>query len=152
MAGSALLPPSGAPRPLHVLVDTNVVLDLFLRREPWLTQAQPLWDARDAGRVYAHLSASVVTDIFYICRRQVGIDEARRAVEFCLRGFTIVTIDRSVLEAAFALQGNDFEDNVQIACAQSAGLDLIITRDAVDYQHSPVPAIAPPDIAKHLAP
>ena len=35
--------------PLRVLVDTSVLLDLTLSREPWFTEARPLWDARDAG-------------------------------------------------------------------------------------------------------
>jgi hypothetical protein len=64
---------SPPPRPLRVLADTNVVLDQLLRREPWFTEAQPFWQARDAGQVIAYLPSSVLTDIFHISRRQVGV-------------------------------------------------------------------------------
>ncbi len=49
-----------------------------------------------------------------------------------------------------ALPGSDFEDNLQIACAQAAGLDLIVTRDAAGFTHATLPVVAPPDIAQYL--
>lgn len=144
---------SGATSPgLHVLVDTNVVLDLLLMRQPWLTDAQPMWEAHDAGRLHAYLLASVLTDIFYICRKQVGVERARQAVEACLRGLIIVAVDRPLIASAIALPGSDFEDNVQIACAQSAGLDLIVTRNIIDFAHSPITVVEPTAVVNHLPP
>jgi predicted nucleic acid-binding protein len=144
-----------APPILRALIDTNVILDLLLRREPWVTDAQPLVDAQDVGRVTVYLPTSALTDIFYISRRLVGIDHAFEAVDRCLEDFVIVPVDRALAEAARRLPGNDFEDNVQIACAQAAGLDLIITRDTRDvagFRHSPIPAIKPAAIVGYLAP
>lgn len=134
----------------HVLVDTNVVLDLVLAREPWATQAKPLWDARDAGKLITYLPASVLTDIFYICRKQIGVDRAKVVIEECLRRFVILTVDLVLMRTALSLPGSDFEDNVQIACAQSAALDLIVTRNTADFTHSPVPALDPPALIARL--
>jgi predicted nucleic acid-binding protein len=135
---------------IRVLLDTNVALDLFLNREPWLTQARPLWNARESGQLIACLSASAVTDIFYISRKQVGVERAKQVVEVCLQGFEIVPVDLAVLQTALTLQGNDFKDNVQIACAIARGIDLIVTRDVQGFQHSSVSAIEPSAIADHL--
>jgi predicted nucleic acid-binding protein len=140
-----------------VLLDTNVVLDLLLRREPWINQMQPLIEARDAGRVIAYLPASVLTDIFYISRRIVGITRAFEAVDRCLEDFALLALDRTVLAAARQLPGSDFEDKVQedkvqIACAIAARLDLIVTRNTADFIHSPVPAIEPREVVRYLAP
>ena len=132
--------------PLHALIDTNVVLDLLLARQPWLGAAQPLWAARDAGRLFAYLTASALTGIFSICRKQVGIERAKQAVELCLQGFSILKVDRDILVAALALAGSDFEDNVQIACAHVAGLDYIVTRNLADCAHSPIRPIDPPGL------
>ncbi len=141
-----------APGPvLRVLADTSVVLDLLLARQPWLSQAQPMWDARDAGRLFVHLPASALTDIFYICRKQVGRERALQATEACLQGFAIVAVDRSIVEAALSLPGKDFEDNIQIACAQAAGLDLIVTRNTADFAQSPVPAVEPLAVISRLS-
>lgn len=137
-------------RPLRVLVDTNVVLDQLLQREPWHTAAQPFWQARAAGRLVAYLPATTITDIFYIGCRHAGLAPARQAVERCLREFGLLPVYRAVLEATLALPGPDVEDNVQIACTQLAGLDLTVTRDTADFRHAPMPAVEPPAIVGYL--
>ncbi len=149
---SAVHPAGASPQasPLRVLADTNVLLDLLLARQPWLNQARPMWNAYDAGRLSIYLPASVLTDIFYICRKQVGVAHARQAVETCLHGFTVIAVDRTIVEAALALPGNDFEDNVQIACTQSAALDLIVTRNTTDFAHSSAPAVEPSTVVSRL--
>ena len=140
------------PPPLRVLVDTNVVLDLLLQRDPWYSQCQAFWQARDAGRLVAYLPASVLTDIYYISRRIVGNDLAHQIVTRCIREFGLLALYRGILEAALALPGTDFEDNVQIACANAAHLDFIVTRNIADFRQSPIQALEPPDLVKRLAP
>ena len=135
---------------VRALVDTNVAIDLVLARQPWLAAAQPLWDARDAGLVVVYLPGSVVTDIFYIVRRQADIATAFAAIDLVLGAFGLLTIDAPLLQQARALPGNDFEDNLQIACAINAQLDVIVTRNLADFQLSPVPAIDPPQITAYL--
>lgn len=130
-------------QPIRVLVDTNVVLDLLLQREPWLTDAKPFWDARDDGSVFVYLLASIVPDVYYVCRKQVGKDRALNAVQTCLTGFEIVPVDLALLQQALGMTGPDFEDNVQIACAQMAALDYIVTRNPTDFRDSPIPVVEP---------
>jgi hypothetical protein len=50
----------------------------------------------------------------------------------------ICTVDKSILESAFASNLNDFEDAVQIACPLANNVDAIITRDAKDFADAPV--------------
>jgi hypothetical protein len=97
-----------------------VALDWLLDRKPWADAAQPLWDARDAGHVVAYLPASVLTDSFYIVRRQTDIPTAFAAVDRAFAAFGLVAVDAPLLQQARALPGADFEDNVQIACAMNA--------------------------------
>lgn len=136
-----------AAQPIRVLVDTNAVLDVQLAREPWASQAKPLFDARDAGRAILYLPASVLTDIYYICRKQVGPDRAKAIVEECLQRFVVLTVDRTVIEDALRASGPDFEDNVQVICALRIAADIIATRNAQDFAQSPIPAVEPLDIA-----
>ncbi len=48
------------------------------------------------------------------------------------------------------MAGPVFEDNVQIACAQTAGVDFIVTRDPSGFAHSPLPVLAPTDVPSRL--
>jgi predicted nucleic acid-binding protein len=143
---------NAAPRALRALADTNVVLDQLLQREPWYSEAQSLWHARDSGGIVLYVPASTLTDIFYIGRRLVGLERAREAVGHCLDQLGIIPVDRAVLQAALLVPGPDFEDNVQIACAQVASLDLIVTRNAGDFRHATVPVVAPAAVAGYRLP
>jgi len=98
----------------------------------------------------AYLPASVLTDIFYICRKQIGVDRAKAVIEECLRRFVILTVDLALMQTALSLPGADFEDNVQIACAQSAALNFIVTRNTADFTYSPIPALDPPTLIIRL--
>lgn len=115
-----------------------------------MPEAAEVWAACETGLLHGHLQASAVTDIFHIVRRTAGITGAGEAVDACLSVFTIVPIDRTVLEQARLLPGTDFEDNVQVACALAANLEAIVTRDPADFADSSISAIAPRDVLARL--
>ena len=62
----------GEIRVIRILLDTNVVLDVLLKREPWVSDASVIWQANDEGRLVGYLMASALTDIFYIACRLAG--------------------------------------------------------------------------------
>lgn len=138
------------PTPVRALIDTNVVIDWLLDRKPWSDEAKPLWDVRNSGQVVCYLPASVLTDIFYIIRRQADISSAFSALDRVFAAFGLFSVDAPLLLQARALPGNDFEDNVQIACAANASLDLIVTRNPSDFRHSSVTVIEPPQIISYI--
>jgi predicted nucleic acid-binding protein len=135
----------------RLLFDTNVVLDVLLQREPWVTDAAAIWRASDEGRITGCLVASTLTDIFYIARKLKGLETARDAVRVCLEAFEICAVDRQALEQAAAFPGNDFEDNLQLACAALAGLEGIITRDKEGFRAALIPIFAPAEFLTTLS-
>lgn len=58
---------------MHVLLDTNVVLDFLLDRAPFAEAAAQLWEAQRQGRFVAYVSAITPVNIFYIARKLRGI-------------------------------------------------------------------------------
>ncbi len=136
---------------MRVLLDTNVVLDALLKREPWAETAKSLWEANDDGRVAGYLTASTLTDIFYIARKLSGVAMARDAVKLCLEAFEICVVDRFALEEALTLAGNDFEDNLQIACAMLSSIEAIVTRNKDDFGASPIQALTPEELLANLS-
>lgn len=128
---------------MRVLVDTNIVLDFLLQREQFLPDAELLFQAIDSGRVVGYVTATTLTDIFYIARRQTrSLDLARQAVSEILTAMEICPVNRMVLESAFDSGLADFEDAIQIACAVVQGLDAILTRDGRGFFNSSVPALS----------
>ena len=123
---------------------------MLLRREPWVADSSALWRAHDEGRLRGYVMASAITDIFYVARKLVGVEVARKAVGTCPATFEICGVDRAELERAQALRASDFEDNLQMACAELTHLDAIITRDGSGFGGSSVPALTPTEALSRL--
>lgn len=135
---------------MRVLLDTNIVLDVLLDRAPFVVDSSAIWEACDAGRLTGCIPASALTDIFYIARRAEDVATARVAVGLCLAAFEVLPVDRPTVEAATTLPGADFEDNLQIACAVSAGVDAIVTRNSGDFAAAPMPVLTPAALLARL--
>lgn len=135
---------------MRVLLDTDVVLDFLLARQPFGTAAQAIWQAHEQGRCIAHISAITPVNVFYIARRLAGLSDAQRLLNILLLALPICPVDATVLATAQQLGFNDFEDAVQLAAAQAAGLDALVTRNTADYRGSSLPVLAPTDLIARL--
>ena len=135
---------------MKLLLDTNVVLDVLLQRVPWVEHAQAIWQAHDQKQITAFVTATTITDIFYIARRGHSYEKANQAIDACLKAFEICSVNKQALILARAFPGNDFEDNLQIACATIAGLDGIVTRNPVDFSQSAITVLSPEEIVEQL--
>lgn len=128
---------------MRVLVDTNIVLDFLLQREPFSQDAELLFQAIDVGEIVGYVTATTLTDIFYISRRHTrSVEQARQAVSEILTAMMICPVDRVVLESAFNSGLADFEDAVQIFSAVIQGSEAIVTRDAQGFLSSPIPVLS----------
>ena len=135
---------------MRLLFDTNVVLDVLLRRVPWLIDSRSCWDLVASGRVTGFVSASTLTDIYYLVRRQTGHAQARLAVVNCVATFAVAAVDGLHVVSALASPGPDFEDNLRIAVAARLGCDFIETRDLSDFASASVRPIHPAELAATL--
>ncbi|MFL6229103.1 MAG: type II toxin-antitoxin system VapC family toxin [Pyrinomonadaceae bacterium] len=135
---------------MRVLFDTDVTLDLILDREPFAEDAASVFRLHEQGRVKGYISASTVVNVFYITRKAHGLDGARQAVGELLAGLSVCPTNDLVLQEAYQLFFNDYEDAVQHACAVAAGLDAIITRNLEDYKKATLPIFSPTDFLSYI--
>jgi predicted nucleic acid-binding protein len=136
---------------VRVLIDTNIVLDYLLEREPFLQDAEGLFQAIGSEQVVGYVTATTLTDIFYIARRQTqSVERARQVVSITLTVMEICPVDRTVLEVALTSGLRDFEDAVQIACASTQNLDGIVTRDIQDFSNATIPVLSVSQLLEQL--
>jgi predicted nucleic acid-binding protein len=136
---------------VRVLIDTNIVLDFLLQREPFFQETELLFQAIDAGQFIGYVTATTLTDIFYISRKHTrSVEQARQAVLETMTAMIICPIDRAVLELAFNSGLLDFEDAVQIFGAVAQGLDAILTRDNKGFLSSPIPVFSIQELLQQL--
>lgn len=135
---------------MRLLIDTNVVLDLLLNRQPFARDAFTLWQTCDEGHFERFVSAITPINVFYIARKLNGQAVARQIVTDLLTSTRIAPVDGAALHAALALPVDDFEDATQIAAAMAISADAIITRNLKDFAHSPVAAMTPADCLRQF--
>ena len=137
---------------MRVLVDTNIVQDALLEREPFVSDARALLEASRSQQIQGYVTATTLTNIFYIVRRQTrNLDRARQAISLTLALMEVCPVNRDILEAAFASNLRDFEDAVQLACAMASSLDAIITRNAQDFAGVTLPILSASELLESLS-
>jgi predicted nucleic acid-binding protein len=131
---------------MRVLLDTNILLDVLLKRDPWVELSSAVWQASDEGRIVGYVTACTIPDIFYIARRLTTLETARGAIQICLEAFDVCPVGLQILKQAARLPGTDFEDNIQIACADFLGLDALVTRNKADFEVALLPVMTPKEL------
>lgn len=124
---------------MKLVVDTNVVLDVVLGREPWAVEAALLLSAIEEGKAAGHLAGHSVTTVYYVVAKARDDGIARQAVSDLLDILEVVPPTGEVFRRALTLPITDYEDAVQAACALRIGADAIVTRNARDYEGIEIP-------------
>ena len=96
------------------------------------------------------LSASAVTDIFYVLRKALqSPQQAKERVEQLATLVTFADVAGMDIHTALSREMQDFEDAVVDAVAERNEADCILTRNTKDFAGSAVPAISPTDFLNH---
>ena len=129
---------------MNVLIDTNVILDFILKREPHDADAALLFERLILSKSKVWLTASTITDIYYITRQALhDAAAAKNTIAKLLNTFQIAAVDKKDCLNALDSELDDYEDALVSICAQKAKAEYIITRNERHFEQSPVPALSP---------
>ena len=122
---------------MKLLIDTNVVLDVLLRREPFSKTAAEVLNLTQRDDVQEYVSASAITDIYYIANKQMkDRDAVRDLLKRLLMIVSVAAVSEREIQNALNLAWGDFEDSVQYSVALLNEMDGIVTRNPSDYQEA----------------
>lgn len=126
-----------------VLVDTNVVIDFLITREPFYKASSEIIAKCASGKVEGYIALHSIPNLWYILRKIP--EEKRRQWMSDICEFLQVegASHEDVLRAIRMTEFRDFEDCLQDRCAERIGAEYIITRNAKDFEGSVVPAVSP---------
>ncbi len=128
----------------RILVDTNILLDYLLTREPFYEDARQVVLACAEGKVKGCIAAHSVSNMFYVLRRDYGAKERRELLYGLCSIFDVEGIDRAKLLSGLQNESfSDFEDCLQMECAKAYGAGYIVTRNIADYKASGIRAVLP---------
>lgn len=136
---------------MRILVDTNVLLDYLMKREPFAEDARRIVIACKDGRISGCIAAHSVSNMFFILRKAYSIEERRNILLDICQLFDVEGIDKPKISKALVNNDfSDFEDCLQMECAISYEADYIVTRNIKDYQSSPIECIEPEEFVKKV--
>lgn len=131
---------------MRILIDTNIVLDVVLARNPWVAEASELLDRTARREVDGFVAAHSVTTVFYVVERERDRRTALTAVGDLLSIVEVTELGSADFQRALTFGLKDFEDAVQVAASLRIGADFLVTRNAKDFRGSPVVVKAPGEI------
>ncbi|MCX4323074.1 MAG: PIN domain-containing protein [Lachnospiraceae bacterium] len=130
----------------RVLIDTNILLDYLLTREPFYEVAKEVVRTCTEGDTKGCIATHSITNMFFILRKDYDAEERREMLINLCTIFDVEGIDKNKL--LVGLQNDDFtdfEDCLQTECAKAYGAEYIVTRNVADYSASEITAILPKD-------
>ena len=129
---------------MAVLVDTNIVLDWLLEREPFLQRAKDVLEPCLHGVIHGYLASHTLLNVFYITRKEKSIEERKEILLLLCEKFSIIGINREMIVASLLNDAwGDLEDGLQMQCAAVEELDCIVTRDSKGFETSKVQVYSP---------
>jgi len=128
---------------MTILLDTNVALDILLNRKPWYVNAALIFGMAQQNFFKGYVSASTVTDLFYITAKENGKKTAREAIKRLLKVFYPATVTDKNIYQALEMEWDDFEDSVQFTVGMDLSVDYIVTRNIKDFTFSSIDVVTP---------
>ena len=132
---------------MRLLIDTNVILDALMAREPWAASAQALLLAAAEEKTEACITASTMTDLYFLLRKHLrDYEKVKQTLLGLIASITILDVSGTDCEKAFTLSMSDYEDALLACCGKRHKADYIVTRNKKHFAGSPVKTISPDEL------
>jgi predicted nucleic acid-binding protein len=131
---------------VRVLLDTNVILDVWLAREPFLRDSARILSGAEKGEIKGVICPTTVTTLHFLVKKEKGDAKARTLINELIQICEVGKLSRSEIQVAVESRIRDFEDAVIEAVAIDSSVDVIATRNLPDFKHSRVLAKEPSQI------
>ena len=127
----------------RVFVDSDVILDVALARQPFLDGSRMLLSLLENNIALGFISANCVANIYYFLRKSGGDSKARLFISNLLKYLTVSPVDHSNIVSSLKSEFSDFEDAIQYHSALEAQCECIVTRNIEDYKKSNIEVYLP---------
>ena len=131
---------------MTVLLDTNIILDVLLKRTPFLEKSALVLLLSEKKIIDGYVTASSITDIFFLTNAAYKDKQKSMAlIKDLLKTVNIASVTGEEIYRAVDLNWSDFEDAVQYSAGENIQADYIVTRDSKGYIDSAIATATPTD-------
>lgn len=134
-----------------IYLDTNVILDALASREPWKKDAERILEFASIDIIQAYVSASCVTDLYYLLRKTLkSTEKSKEVLSKLLCIVHVLDVTQADCINAMASHVTDFEDAVIEQVAKRHEIEAIVTRNTKDYANASVKCLMPAQLLELL--
>lgn len=128
----------------RLLIDTNIVIDLLAKREPYYADSARLFSLADKKQVKLTVSSLTIANTHYTLIKVKNSIESKSILRKLKLIVDVLTFDDKVIGLALNdTDFEDFEDGIQYFSAIENVIDIIITRNLKDFKKSILPVMTP---------
>ncbi len=128
---------------MKIFIDTNIFIDVFLKRDYELEETIKIFDLAKVGKIELYLSSISLNNIHYICKKRAKEKEVRQYLDYILNNFTVIHTNDYMFQESINLSINDFEDWIQYISAIEYNCKVIVTRNKKDFPKEKIKVLSP---------
>ena len=117
-----------------IFLDSDVILDVLCKREPFYSFAAELFTLGDLGKVTLVTTSLVFANVFYILRKVLGIEKGKELLRKLRIIVGVISVTEKTVDLALNSNFADFEDGLQYFTARENNIQILITRNVKDYR------------------
>lgn len=135
---------------MKIFIDTNILIDFLLTREPFYEAASKIMKECAKKKFIGYITFHSISNLWYILRKVPEDIRRKWMIDIC--GFLeVASISHDeVVQAIKRKEFKDFEDCLQDACAKKVGAEYIITRNTEDFKQADITVITPEEFISIL--
>jgi predicted nucleic acid-binding protein len=136
---------------VKLLLDTNVLLDVLAKRDPWYDHSATVLSLAESEEIQGFLAAHSVSTLFYLSARHLGNRRATSVLVELLRVLTVAPLDHDTILRGLALGWSDFEDALQMLSGINVDADYLVTRNPGDFTAASLSVVTPTELLALLS-
>ena len=126
----------------NLFLDTNIVIDLLARRDPFYVEAAVLFSLADQGKILLSVSAITFAHTNYLLLQSKKPEEAKMILRKLKLIVQVLPLNDKIVGLALNDEDfMDFEDGLQYYTALENRSDVIITRNLKGFQKAKMPVM-----------
>lgn len=135
-----------------IFVDTDVILDFLLNREPFSKDIAIILSLAESKKVELVTSGLSFANSYYILRKLAPHKKVIEKLKLLSTIIDIIDLNKSSIISALESSFKDYEDAIQnFTAIQDKNVKIILTRNIKDYKSSEL-AVMTPEMFLKLTP
>ena len=127
-----------------LFIDTDIIIDFIIDRQPFSREAAQVFTLIDQKKVKGYTSALSYGNLYYVLSKYAPHKKVITMLNELSELVGILKVDEDIIKASLASGFKDFEDAIQYYTAQEyKRIDLILTRNIKDFKKSSLPVMTP---------